>query len=393
MKKSGYYSSGKFARKAHVTKKTLRYYDEHNILKPCLLTSSGARLYNDDDLRKLQQILLLKYLGFSLSDIREMTINKDDRHYLKDSLVLQKKLVEDRIEQLQIIDETLRNTIQSVDNGKEVDWSKTLDVVQMMGMEQSLKNQYLNASNISSRIYLHNRYSQNSQGWFPWVFEQCNIDNGMRILEIGCGDGTFWVLNKEKLPIQCKVLVSDLSAGMLRDARRNIESEDERFDYRIINGEAIPFTDNSYERVIANHVLFYCQDVSAACSEISRVLHSGGLFICSTYGADHMREISELVREFDDRIVLSANRLYEKFGKANGKGILASYFSKIEWKAYSDELIVTEPEPLISYILSCHGNQTQYILDHYNEFRQFVKRKTEQGFHITKDAGVFICEK
>lgn len=393
MKKSGYYSSGKFAHKAHVTKKTLRYYDEHNILKPSLLTPAGARLYNDDDLRKLQQILLLKYLGFSLSDIREMTINKADHHYLKSSLALQKKLVEDRIEQLQIIDETLRNTIQSVDNGEEVDWSKTLDVVQMMGMEQSLKNQYLNASNISSRIYLHNRYSQNSQGWFPWVFEQCNIDKGMRILEIGCGDGTFWVLNKEKLPIQCKVLVSDFSAGMLRDARRNIESEDERFDYRIINGEAIPFTENSYERVIANHVLFYCQDVSAACSEISRVLHSGGLFICSTYGADHMREISELVREFDDRIVLSANRLYEKFGKANGKGILASYFSKIEWKAYSDELIVTEPEPLISYILSCHGNQTQYILEHYNEFRQFVKRKTERGFHSTKDAGVFICEK
>ena len=34
MKLAGYYSSGEFANKVHITKKTIRYYDEHNILKP-----------------------------------------------------------------------------------------------------------------------------------------------------------------------------------------------------------------------------------------------------------------------------------------------------------------------------------------------------------------------
>ena len=33
----------------------------------------------------------------------------------------------------------------------------------------------------------------------------------------------------------------------------------------------------------------------------------------------------------------------------------------------------------------------QYLLDHYKEFRSFVKKKTEKGLHITKDAGIFIC--
>ena len=36
MKLPGYYSSGEFAKKAHITKKTVRYYDEHNILKPSM---------------------------------------------------------------------------------------------------------------------------------------------------------------------------------------------------------------------------------------------------------------------------------------------------------------------------------------------------------------------
>ena len=42
------------------------------------------------------------------------------------------------------------------------------------------------------------------------------------------------------------------------------------------------------------------------------------------------------------------------------------------------------------YILSCHGNQGQYILDHYKEFQSYVRKKTEGGFHITKDAGIFV---
>ena len=63
MKKDGYYSSGQFARMAGVTLRTIRYYDQHDILKPSLVSESGARFYTDTDFARLQQILLLKYLG------------------------------------------------------------------------------------------------------------------------------------------------------------------------------------------------------------------------------------------------------------------------------------------------------------------------------------------
>ena len=55
MKKDGFYSSGEFAKMAHITKKTLRYYDAHNILKPSYLTPYGARFYSDEDFARLQQ--------------------------------------------------------------------------------------------------------------------------------------------------------------------------------------------------------------------------------------------------------------------------------------------------------------------------------------------------
>ncbi|MDD3340281.1 MAG: methyltransferase domain-containing protein [Lachnospiraceae bacterium] len=391
MKLPGYYSSGEFAALAHITKKTLRYYDDHNILKPSLVSSYGARFYTDTDFARLQQILLLKSLGFSLEDIREMTINDTDYHFMADSLKLQLKLVEDRIEQLQVVAQTIRDTTQAIQEEKTVDWSKMLDLIHLMGMEKSMKNQYQNASNIAARINLHSLYSQNPQGWFPWIFQQCGITPGMRILEIGCGDGTLWTANHDQIPEDTQIILSDISEGMLRDARRSIGTGDTRFTFTSFDCHAFPYEDECFDLVIANHVLFYCEDIPKVCSEVRRVLKPGSSFICSTYGHRHMQEVNQLVTDFDDRIILSADRLYERFGKEDGADILAPFFGEITWQSYEDSLLVPDAEAMISYVLSCHGNQNQYIVDHYKDFRNFVKKKTAKGFHITKDAGVFSC--
>lgn len=392
MDKDKYYTTGQFMKLTHVSKKTLRYYDEHNILKPSWHSDSGARYYSSADLAKMQQILLLKYLGFSLSDIREMTIQSEDTGFFQSSLKLQKKLVEDKIEQLQIISHAIDETSISLKEHRTIDWSGMLELIYSMGMEQSLKTQYQNASNISARINLHALYSQNKQHWFPWIFEHCMVSAGQKILEIGCGDGAFWVENKEQLPEDIQIFLSDKSDGMLRDAIRKIGSEDSRFHFDALDCMNIPCDSGKFDTVIANHVLFYCSDVPTACREISRVLKPTGRFICSTYGADHMKEISQLVTEFDDRIVLAAEHLYSRFGRENGAEILQKYFSDVRWIEYEDSLFITETAPLISYILSCHGNQTQFILDRYKEFHAHVEKYVKKGLKVTKDAGIFICQ-
>lgn len=378
---------------AHVTLRTIRYYDKQDILKPSYVTESGARFYTDEDFARLSQILLLKYLGFSLDDIREMTIDDSDYHFMENSLNVQLKLVRDRIEQMQLVEKAIQDTTEAIRSRHEIDWNQMLNLIHLTGMEKSMKNQYQNASNISSRINLHSLYSQNKQGWFPWIYQQCQIHEHMKILELGCGDGALWTQNLSLLPPDVSVTLSDLSSGMLRDARRAIGRKDSRFTFEAFNCSRIPHEDDSFDLVIANHVLFYCEDIPAVCRDICRVLSPGGHLVCSTYGKRHMQEVSQLVQDFDERIVLSADRLYERFGRENGEDILRPYFSDISWKSYEDSLLVPDAEPLISYILSCHGNQNQYLLDRYTDFRSFVTRKTSEGFFITKDAGIFFCEK
>ena len=164
MKLPGYQSSGQFARLAGVSVRTIRYYDKQNILKPSYVNPSGARFYTDSDLARLQQILLLKYLGFSLDDIREMTIGDTDYHFLKNSLNMQKRLVQDRIEQMQLMESAIEDTVRAIEEAHQIDWSHMLELIHLTGMEKSLKLQYQNATNISARIRLHRNHSVNRQG-------------------------------------------------------------------------------------------------------------------------------------------------------------------------------------------------------------------------------------
>lgn len=414
MKLPGYYSSGDFARMAQVSVRTIRFYDKQNILKPSYVTPAGARFYTDSDFVKLQQILLLKYLGFSLEEIKGMTIDDADHHFLQNSLTMQKKLIEDKIEQMQLVEQAIDNTVEALEENHQIDWSQMLHLIHLTGMEKSLKSQYENANNISARIRLHKEFSTNKQGWFPWIFETGilpyvetkrntsgaevvgnNTQSELRkieILELGCGEGSLWTENLQLIPKNVHITVSDISEGMIRDVRRNIGTDD-RFSYECFDCQQIPAQANTYDMVIANHVLFYCDDITQACSEIKRVLKPDGILLCSTYGTAHMQEITELVQKFDSRIILAAENLYERFGLDNGAEILNQYFSKVAIEKYEDAIVIDKADPLIEYILSCHGNQNQYLLDKYQEFRQYVKKQVKGQYRITKDAGYFLCTK
>ena len=375
MKKDGYYSSGEFARMAHVTLRTVRYYDKQDILKPSLVTESGARFYTDEDFARLQQILLLKYLGFSLDDIREMTIGDSDYHFMLNSLNIQLRLVRDRIEQMQLVEKS--HPGYSAGNPGTAHHRLESDAEPDPPYRHGKKPQ--EPVSECHQYFLQDQPPQplftKQTGLVSMDFQQCHIKPRLRILELGCGDGTLWTDNLALIPEDISITLSDISSGMLRDARRAIGSSDTRFAFRAFDCKKIPYKDESFDLVIANHVLFYCDDIPAVLKEICRVLSPEGHFLCSAYGKAHMQEVSQLVEDFDNRIVLSADKLYERFGRENGRKILEPFFPDAKWLSYEDFLLVQDAEPLISYVLSCHGNQNQYILDHYKEFRAFATKK------------------
>lgn len=380
------YKTGEFAKLANVTERTLRYYDKIGLLKPSSILSNGYRQYTDSDLLKLQKILSLKHLGFSIEEIFPIVLEDQN---LKESFKMQIDLIDSRIKHMTAIKDSMESIISTI-NDKNIDWSRIISLIKMSSDDSNIIEHYKNAKNLNVRISLHDKYSQNKQGWFPWLFEQIDFSHINKLLEVGCGNGKLWKNNKINLRNR-EIFLSDSSQGMVDEVRKTLGND---FNCMVFDCDQIPFKDGYFDAVIANHVLFYVYDINKALEEISRVLDPGGVFYCSTYGSNHMKEINEIVQKFDSRVILSQTKLYDVFGLENGLDILKPYFKNIKMKMYDDCLVVDKSKPIIDYIMSCHGNQNELLGPKLNKFRKYLDSilLKEGPIKITKEAGIFICD-
>lgn len=378
-----YYKTGQFAKLANVSERTIRYYDKIGLLKPSFVMENGYRQYSDLDLLKLQKILSLKHLGFSIEEIFPMVMNNTN---LKESFDLQIDLIEDKISHLQSLKDALKRASQTPD----LSWNMILSLVQLSNEETNIIEQYKNAKNLNDRISLHEKYSTNKQGWFNWLFNQIDFSRVNRLLELGCGNGKLWQENRIDLRNR-EIFLSDISEGMVEEVRNKLGSD---FNCIVADAEKIPFKDSYFDSIIANHVLFYLNDLNLGLKEISRVLKPDGILYCSTYGKNHMKEITEIVQNFDSRINLSNHSLYDIFGLENGESILKKYFFNVQRMDYEDSLEITESKPLIDYIMSCHGNQNEILGPRLNEFKEYIEEllKNSGKIVVTKQACLFICK-
>lgn len=116
-----------------------------------------------------------------------------------------------------------------------------------------------------------------------WLFEKYKFSNGYRILELGCGNGRQWHNRIQQLPIDCTLVLSDFLDGMVENVWGKYLSHKNMLAQKI-DIQNIPFPDNCFDVVIANHMLYHVPDLSKALFEVKRVLKSHGKFYASTNG-------------------------------------------------------------------------------------------------------------
>jgi len=112
------------ARLAGVSIRTLHHYDEIKLLVPKTRTRAGYRLYNDEDLLRLQQILIGRELGLPLEDIRH---SLDDPHFdRRKALLAQKKQLLKRASQTETM-------IRAIDAALAVLEERNTDMTEIFG--------------------------------------------------------------------------------------------------------------------------------------------------------------------------------------------------------------------------------------------------------------------
>lgn len=261
---------------------------------------------------------------------------------------------------------------------------------------EKLSDQYQDATNLTARIKLHDLYSTNKNDWFLWLFDQYEIEKGSSLLELGCGDGTFWAKNETRIPLHWNVTLSDFSSGMVADAKKNLMNIPQ-IQFEQINIENIPYPESSFDIVIAHFMLYHVPDRNQALQEIRRVLKPGGKLYAATIGETHLEEFGELVSEFNSNLVYSsASEHAKKFGLENGAEQLAPYFSSVELKQFPDSLKIPSVQPIIDYLLSTHTDLKNQLtgarLEEFKVFLEKMKKDNNDFISITKSSGLFVAQ-
>ncbi|WP_160686987.1 methyltransferase domain-containing protein [Clostridium sp. C2-6-12] len=391
-KEKVFYTAGIFAKKAGITLKTIHHYHKEGLLCPSSYNEAGYRLYSDEDFQKLQKILTLKFIGFSLEEIKELIKSDYLKNNVRESLNMQMDIIDEKINHLVLVKKAINEAELMMDNESSLDWTKFTNIIKIINTEKIWLNQYKNSANLSARISLHDLFSTNKYGWHKWFYDQLDLCEDMTVLELGCGNGSLWIRNVDRIPKNCKITLTDISEGMLEDARQNLGDYSKKLNFNRVDAQNIPYEDNSFDVVIADHIFYHISDKQKALSEIKRVLKPKGYLYLATIGKNHLIELRELLKEFKSNIVIAQSDFAEDFGLENGATQISNYFDTIELLRYEDSLIVSEIEPIINYLYSTTGNSKEILVgENLKNFESFVesKMKATGDIFITKDTGVF----
>lgn len=253
---------------------------------------------------------------------------------------------------------------------------------------KTLNSQYGTADKLNTRISIHAKYSVNKQGFGNWITEHYRFPEHASVLELGCGTGDMWKGKRDLAAICGRLILSDFSAGMLDQAKETLKDMS-GIEYRVVDIQAIPYPDQSFDAVIANMMLYHVPDLGKGLSEVRRVLKDGGVFYCATYGENGMMEyIGSLFSGYDVQTAVNAN-----FTLQNGKEKLSPFFPEVDRDLYEDALLVTDVEDLVDYIFSLSGMTDLRKLPR-ETVREMLSRHMAGGvLRVPKEYGMFIARK
>lgn len=250
----------------------------------------------------------------------------------------------------------------------------------------TVKKQYADSNNLNTRISIHAKYSTNKMGFGNWIVNHYCIENGMKVLELGCGTGDMWRGHDQMIQKCERLVLSDFSEGMLETAKATVSGHP-NVQYMVVDIQDIPFENDSFNVVIANMMLYHVPDLDKGLSEVRRVLKDGGTFYCATYGEHGIIEyLSKLLKDYGVEDTVNKN-----FTLQNGSNILERVFCHVERAEYLDALAVTDLEDMVDYIYSL-SSMTALNRVPRDDVKEILSQNMIDGvLTVPKEYGMFVA--
>ena len=389
------YTAGELAKQLGVSARTVRFYDEKNLLPPCGYTEAGYRLYDENSMERLQKIIMLKFLDFTLDQICEMM--KEDKLDIQESLKEQEQMLRSEKEHIERIIEAVRKAREASD---EELWDNMRNVIDMTKDREKVIQQYRTDENLNKRISIHD-YSTSKEGFYSWLFRKVELKPYMKVLEIGCGNAYFWKTVADRLPEGLEIHLTDYSDGMLESAAKVVAEIQEKYPEKELkfildkrDATQFSYTTDGFDRIMANHMLYHLTRESRQqlYPKIKELLAADGRFSCTLIGKTHFRELNDFMKEYySESQRLTANI---DFWLEDAPEEINQYFNIVAVEEQKNDLLVPDEELVYEYVTSYSKDVKEFSEHDKRIFLDRVRSKMNADgcMYIHKSAGIVVCE-
>jgi DNA-binding transcriptional MerR regulator len=130
------FKAREFAGLTGVTVRALHHYDRIGLLKPSRYSQSGYRLYRESDVARLEQVVALKFIGFSLRQIRDILRNGGGD--LASTLRRQREAIEEKRQRLQQAVQAIQLAEYAIAVKGQPGWEVFTKIIEVINMQNNM---------------------------------------------------------------------------------------------------------------------------------------------------------------------------------------------------------------------------------------------------------------
>ena len=378
-------TSGEMAKKAGVSQKAIRLYDEKGLLKPTDYSEGNYRLYDEAALQILEKIVALKQIGFSLEEIRD-NLKSGEAGDIKDALEIQLQKMEEKKYRLEKTTDAIKRTLA---RGDELDWDDVAGIVQYVSADQSADERHWDAL----------KHTSGELDWYVRIFQSLDIKEASRVLDLGCGYAKLWRNNWTDIPKGTEISGYDIHGSWADDFEKYIADNKDTLPEGVsIELEFADLEDEKtwqkidsageYDLVVAHYLDSEIKNIDAIVAHASRVMAEDGVF---SFNGANVANWNNIFKEVIKAIGEDASFIDETVDKQTIKrneyiAMMQKYFARVESVLLPNYWHYTEAKEIVDKMKDYYKDYEKTIARYEDKLLDYFKEKIENNGEYVLEA-------
>lgn len=184
------------------------------------------------------------------------------------------------------------------------------------------------------------------------VIKLLALEGSEAVLDVGCGQGELLLKIALHYP-KTKLTGVDISAGIFKPAWGQAQRQDLSIQFRAADAQSLPFSNASFDRVTALHMLYHVPDIERALQEMKRVLRPGRQLAVSTNSSESHPQLRHLGSQAARHMGMKERHpVSARFSLEAGEELLRKYFQNVTLTRFESTIRLLDPKPMVKYFES-----------------------------------------